>query len=89
MSEAELVEVVDVGDAKIHGGDEDDVAGGDFGEEMQGDDDGSEHDFLGDGAGDIVSPTHPAAEGFGDSAATDPVSPFAFDDASFKEGTQE
>ena len=89
MSETELVEVVDMCNAKVYGCDEDNVSGRYFSEEMQSDDDWSEHDFLSDRPGHVVSPTHPATEGFGDSAAADPFSPFTFGDSSFKEGTQE
>lgn len=89
MSKPELVEVVDMCDAKVYGRNEYNMPRRYFSEEMQSDDDRSEHDFLSDRPGNVVPPTHPATEGFGDSAAANPFFPFTFGDSSFKEGTQE
>jgi hypothetical protein len=50
VGELVLVEVVDVGDTEVEGGEEDDVSGGGFGEEVEGDDGGAEDDFFGYGA---------------------------------------
>ncbi len=50
MSEPELVEVVDVGDAEVQRREEDDVTWGDVREDMQRNEGGAKHDFLGDGA---------------------------------------
>lgn len=50
VSEAELVEVVDMGDAKVQWRDEDHMAGRDTRQQVQRDNGGTEHDLLGDGA---------------------------------------
>lgn len=50
VSEPELVEVVDVGDAEVQRGEEDDATWGDVREDMQGNEGGAKHNFLSDGA---------------------------------------
>lgn len=55
VCEAVLVEVVDVRDAEVEGGEEDDPAGGQVREEVQGGEEGAEDDFFGDGALAVVN----------------------------------
>lgn len=50
VREAEFVEVVDMGDAKVQRGDEDHMAGRDTRQQVQRDNGRAEHDLLGDGA---------------------------------------
>jgi hypothetical protein len=47
VGESELVEVVDVGDAEVERGEEDDASWGDVGEDVEGDYGGAKHDFFG------------------------------------------
>jgi hypothetical protein len=80
----ELVEMVDVGDAEVERCDEGCRRWGDFGEEVDGNEDGAEEDFFGDGAGNVVTVTNPREKGCGGSGGVD-----AFNEEAFEEGPRE
>lgn len=63
VREHELVQMVDVGDAEVEGGDEHDLAGGSAGEDVQGDEEGAEEDFFGQGPDEVGSQAEEAGPG--------------------------
>ena len=60
-----------------------------YDEKMEWDKQGAEEEFFVGRPGDEVAPAYPAAEGFVDIVAFDPVAPAGVDDASFEEGAGE
>lgn len=62
VSDAKLVEMVEMGDAKVERGQEDDLFAGEVGEHVQGDDAGSPDDFFAYGADDEVSVPNPTGQ---------------------------
>ena len=61
MREGKFIEVMDVGDAEVERGQEDDLGGLDVGQEMERDQEGAKEYLLGEGAGDVVSEADTAA----------------------------
>lgn len=90
MGEGEFIQVMDVGDAKVERGEEDDPGGLDVGEEMERDEEGAEENLLSDGASDVVSEADTAAEGVGEGIRPrEPVLVGLFHDQFFEQRAQE
>jgi hypothetical protein len=86
VSEAEFVEMVDVSDAEVEGCDEGCRRRADFGEEVDGDEDGAEEDFFCDGAGDEVAVADPGEEGCRGGGGVDALNEEPLEEGSREEG---
>ena len=91
MREFVLVEMVDVGDAKVQWGDEDQHRERQDrpGVRVQRDDHGAEEDFLGERSCHEVPPANPAAERFVYLSSLDPLSQARINDGFFEKRSRE
>lgn len=89
MCQDELVEMVDMRYTKVQRCEEDDARGRQRSQEVQRHEERAEQYLLRDGSSDVIAPANPAAEGFVQSSALDPVPPPAFNHGSFEKRTSE